>query len=134
MKRQGRPRTSRFDRKEQLRRAKRGQRERDANAGLRLVQLKLPDAVARKLAVAARAPGFGDMLDRLLGQAVIRISDYPFLKQIAWNRADDHVLAREAWGLYERNWRFVDPAALTAPERTLIEQLKQQYGAGILHA
>ncbi len=134
MKRQGRPRTSRFDRAEQLRRAKREQRERDASAGLRLVQLKLPDPIARKLAVAARAPGFGETLDRLLDQAVIRVSDYPFLKQIAWNRADDYMPARDALGLYERNWRFVDPAALTAPERRLIEQLKQQHGAGILHA
>ena len=134
MKRNGRPRTSRFDRAEQLRRAKRKQRDRDAAAGLRLVQLKVPDAVARKLAVLVRGPVFATMLDRLLDQAVIRIGDYPFLKQIAWNRADDYIAAKDALGLYERNWKFVDPARLTAQECALIEKLKKQHGTGILHA
>lgn len=134
MKRRGRPRTSRVDRVEQLRRGKRAQRAREEAAGLRLIQLKLPGPVARKLAVAAREPAFPETLDRLLDQAVVRIGDYPFLKQIAWNRTDEYVPAKDAFGLYERNWRFVDREALDTRERRLIDDLKQRFGGGILHA
>ena len=134
MKRRGRPKTSRLDRTEQLRRAKRAQRAREQSAGLRLIQLKLPAPVAAKLSAAARGADFAIALDRLLDQAVIRIGDYPLLKQIAWNRKDEYVPARDAFGLYERNWRFVNPAALTGPERRLIDELKQRFGGGILHA
>jgi hypothetical protein len=134
MKRRGRPKTSHVDRAEQLRRGKRAQRAREQAAGLRLVQLRLPVPVARKLAVAARGLAFPETLDRLLDQAVVRIADYPFLKQIAWNRTDEYVPAKDALGLYERNWRFVDPAVLDTRERQLIDDLKQRFGGGILHA
>jgi hypothetical protein len=134
MKSRGRPKTSKIDRAEQLRRAKRGQRAREQAAGLRLIQLKLPAPVAHKLAVAARGSGFAETLDRLLDQTVIRIADFPFLKQIAWNRSSDYLPARDAFGLYERNWRFVDPTALSEQERLLIDGLKQRFGGGILHA
>jgi len=130
----GRPKTSRLDRAEQLRRAKRAQRARERAAGLRLVQLKLPAPVVNKLAAAARGADFAATLDRLLDQAVIRVDDYPMLKQIAWNRTDEYLPARDAFGLYERNWRFIDPAALTAEERRLIGELKDRFGGGILHA
>lgn len=134
MKRRGRPKTSHLGRAEQLRRAKRAQRTRERAAGLRLVPLKLPAALAAKLTSAARGADFAAILDRLLDQAVIRVSDYPYLKQIAWNRTDEFLPTRDAFALYERNWRFVEPAALTANERQLIDELKHRYGGGILHA
>jgi hypothetical protein len=134
MKARGRPKTSQLDRTEQLRRAKRRQRARERAAGLRAVQLNLPPALAAKLAVAARARNFPGTLDKLLDQAVIRIADYPLLQQIAWSRTGEYIPAEEALGLYERNWRFVDPPALTQRERALIDELRHRFGGGILHA
>lgn len=63
----------------------------------------------------------------------IRVRDFPQLKQLAWQLGDDAELApAEALGLYERNWRYVDPSGLGAAERRLIERLKKQHGRGVM--
>jgi len=134
VKRPGRPRTSKLTRAEQLRRAKRAQRDRDHAAGLVQLQLKLPRPVAAKLAAAARIPGYPQALDALLDDMVVRLADYPALADLAWNRADEYLPAREAFGLYERNWRFVETGKLDERERALIERLAQRFGAGVIHA
>ncbi len=65
---------------------------------------------------------------------MLRISDYPQLRLIAWNRAaDDYLEEREAFGLYEENWRFIDTEQLASSERALIERLTEEYGGGILN-
>ena len=134
MKRPGRPRTSKLTRAEQLRRAKRAQRDRDYAAGMVQVQLKLPRPVAAKLSATARIPGFARALDECLDELVVRLADYPALSDLAWNRTDEYLPAREAFGLYERNWRFVEPGRLDERERALIERLAQRFGAGVIHA
>lgn len=64
----------------------------------------------------------------------LRLADYPQLKLIAWNRREDDLVdGEEALALYERNWRFVDEAALEHKERRLIECLVRQYGHGVLN-
>jgi len=61
----------------------------------------------------------------------IRLSDYPQLQGIAWNRAADaSVDPADALALYERNWRYVDAAALTPAERELISRLIREVGNG----
>jgi len=117
-----------------LRRAKRAQRDRDRAAGVVQVQLKLPRPVAAKLCVTTRIPGFAQALDAFLDELVVRLADYPALADLAWNRTDEYLPAREAFGLYERNWRFVEPGRLDERERALIERLAQRFGAGVIHA
>ena len=134
MKSLGRPKTSRLDRAEQLRRAKRRQRTRERAAGLVHVQLRLPRPLAAKLVAAARTAEFDEGLDALLDVVVLHLADYPALRDIAWNRTDEYIPAREAFSLYERNWRFVDPEKLEERERALIQRLAQRYGAGVIHA
>jgi hypothetical protein len=63
----------------------------------------------------------------------LKIDDYPQLALLAWNRAVREISGEEAFGLYERNWRFVDTALLTPEEAALINRLKDQYGHGILN-
>jgi len=121
-------------RREQLRLAKRAQRERERKSGFALVQLRLPRALAQKLTAAARQEGFADLLDRALDEALVRIADYPALAEIAWNRADTWIPARDALRMYERNWRFVDAKKLSPGERGLIERLSARYGGGPLDA
>ena len=64
----------------------------------------------------------------------ILLADYPQLRQLAWQVGDDrHVLTpREALGLYERNWRHVQHAALDPRERALLDALRRVFGAEFL--
>lgn len=62
------------------------------------------------------------------------IGDFPQLRLIAWNRdPHDAITIVAAFGLYERNWRFVDEKALLRHERDLIDRLTREYGHGMLH-
>lgn len=61
----------------------------------------------------------------------IRLDDYPQLRRLAWQVRDgaQSVSPREALGLYERNWRHLQPDLLGAEERKLIEALRDTFGA-----
>lgn len=124
----------RVRRREQLRRAKRAQRARDRAAGLVLCQFKLRPATTEKLRAALAVPGVEDALARFLDEIMVDTDAHPTLKLLCWNRADRFLPAAEAFALYERNWRFVDEAALEPHERALIERLKQTHGKGLLNA
>jgi hypothetical protein len=130
----GRPKTSKLPRSEQLRRAKRAQRARQRLANVVDVQLTLPASTAAKLAVARRTPEFFEQLDETLSRLVVRLADYPQLRDLAWNRVDEFIAAREAFQLYERNWRLVDQATLGDSERALIARLKAEIGRGEINA
>lgn len=132
--RRGRPRTSRVDRPEQLRRAKRAQRERERAAGLVGVQLRVPATLAKRLRTAAASPMFATQMDRLLDDVVLDIERWPRLRELAWNRKDRWIPADEALSLYERNWRFIEGQTLDADEAALIERLKARYGSGVFNA
>ena len=130
----GRPVTSKVTRGEQLRSAKRAQRERERRAGLVNVQLVLPGRTAAKLAVARRAADFPDLLDDALDQLIVHLPDYPQLRDLAWNHTDEYIPAKEAFQLYERNWRFIEPGRLDPKERALIDRLKASFGGGVINA
>jgi len=123
----GRPKTSRQPRQEQLRRAKRAQRARQRLANIVEVQIPLPGQVAAKLAAARRAPNFAELLDRALDRFVVRLANYPQLRDLAWNRVDEFITAGEAFQLYERNWRLIDAASLD-------KRLKTDFGRDEINA
>lgn len=61
----------------------------------------------------------------------INVNTYPQLKALCWNRADDAVVdGEEALGLYENNWRMVEPEKFDKREQELLDQLVAQYGNG----
>jgi hypothetical protein len=65
---------------------------------------------------------------------LIDLKDYPQLALIAWNRLEQPFIEEtEALALYERNWRYVDQAALQEPERQLINQLASRHGNNVLN-
>ena len=130
----GRPKKSELTRREQLRHAKRAQRVRQRKANVVEVQLALPAGVAAKLAAARRAPRFVQQLDDALDRLVVRLADYPQLEDLAWNRNDEFIPASDAFKLYERNWRLLDPRTLEDRERALIERLKAELGSGEINA
>lgn len=61
----------------------------------------------------------------------IRLDDYPQLRSLAWQVGDGaQVLSpREALGMYERNWRHLQPELLEPRERALIDALREVFGA-----
>ncbi|TXH28984.1 MAG: hypothetical protein E6Q94_12390 [Burkholderiaceae bacterium] len=64
---------------------------------------------------------------------MIRLSDFPQLRMLAWNRpAEAEVDDAEALALYEANWRFVEPETLNEAEAALLRRLVQEQGAGLL--
>ena len=51
------------------------------------------------------------------------------LQQLAWQvQGSDELTPREALGIYERNWRHLDEAALLPRERSLIDALRLAFG------
>lgn len=130
----GRPRTSGVSRAEQLRAAKRAQRSRERAAGIAAVEVRLPAGEAARLKAAMASPRFAAALSDLLDDLVLDLERWPVLRELAWNRAGRWILAEEALGLYERNWRFVDLHRLGEPEAALVERLKARHGGGVLNA
>lgn len=56
----------------------------------------------------------------------IRLSQYPQLRQLAWQvHGTDALTPREALDIYERNQRHLDVAALDPRERDLLKALRQ---------
>ncbi|HXC38937.1 MAG TPA: hypothetical protein VN667_08315 [Burkholderiales bacterium] len=131
--RPGRPKTSELTRAEQLRQAKRAQRERDRRAGQVPVQIKLGRDTAESLRRALAVAGFEEGLKRYLDNTVIDSARYPNLKLLCWNRAGRYLSGKDAFALYERNWRFVDQRRMDKGERELIARLSQEYGNGVLN-
>ncbi|MBL8205287.1 MAG: hypothetical protein JNM09_13715 [Blastocatellia bacterium] len=65
---------------------------------------------------------------------MIKLSDYPQLSLIAWNRHQESFISEEeALALYEANWRWIDEKTLTTRERKLIDQLVKNDGNGVLN-
>ena len=128
--RAGRPRVSRLSRAEQLRVAKRAQREREREAGLVLARLRLPAPLAAQVMFAARQPGFAAALSAFLDAETVETSCFPQLKLLCWNRRSPLLSSADAWSLYERNWRFMEPGQLEPAERQLIDRLALRFGAG----
>jgi transcriptional regulator with XRE-family HTH domain len=63
--------------------------------------------------------------------ARVRLSDYPQLKQLAWQvHGTDVLTPAEALSVYERNWRHVDVQTLAPYEQQLIDALRLAFGAG----
>jgi transcriptional regulator with XRE-family HTH domain len=80
-----------------------------------------------------RRRGLGGAHGKAPFPARIRLADYPQLKKLAWQLHGVTTLTPEdALGLYERNWRHVDTAALDPAERALVNALAQHLGGGRL--
>ncbi len=131
--RPGRPRTNPRPRPEQLRIAKRSQRQRDRDAGFALCQIKLPQHTAQRLRQALAIPGFDVELERFLDEAIVDTRQFPNLQLLCWNRTAPLLTERDALGLYERNWRFVDTETMPEDERALIRRLAERYGRGVMN-
>ena len=63
--------------------------------------------------------------------AQVVVSDYPQLKQLAWQiHAATRLTPVEALNLYERNWRHLDLQNMEPHERDLVDALQIAFGKG----
>ena len=67
-------------------------------------------------------------------RGMVRVDEYPNLRLLRWNLKAPYVTRRDAFSLYERNWRLVDHAAAPAPERAFIDDLAREFGQGLINA
>jgi hypothetical protein len=63
----------------------------------------------------------------------LKIARYPNLRLLAWQFHGDRIPEDQAFAIYEREWRHLDPNRLGAEERELIERLNRAYGHGVLN-
>ena len=76
-------------------------------------------------------PKEGEMSRKGWIPAQILVSDYPQLKQIAWQiHADTRLTPAETLNLYERNWRHLDLQNMEPHERDLLDALQIAFGKG----
>ena len=55
---------------------------------------------------------------------MVRVDEYPNLELLCWNLEAPYVARRDAFSLYERNWRLVDRDAAPEHERAFIDAEK----------
>lgn len=78
--------------------------------------------------------GFVQRFCAFLQYEIIAVDDYPNLALLCWNRDLEYVTRKDAFKLYERNWRLIDDSALHDDERALIRQLTDEHGLGVINA
>lgn len=99
----------------------------------KLIQLEQGRPGVAIAAYAAALDALG--LEIELKPRQIRITDYPQLRRLAWNRPGDEFIDEgDALALYERNWRLVEPQRMPPEEQALLDRLVKRYGGGVLHA
>jgi transcriptional regulator with XRE-family HTH domain len=63
----------------------------------------------------------------------VRLSDYAQLQSVAWQINDNaEITPATALNLYERNWRHLDHAAMSAKEQALVARLARDLPGGRL--
>ena len=67
-------------------------------------------------------------------QAQVNLADTPVLRSLLWTgRKRTRIPAHEAFKHYENNWRFISETQMDVQERKLFEQLKRDYGRGLVN-
>lgn len=68
------------------------------------------------------------------GDVWVEVGPYPNLKLLCWNLAAARITRRDAFAIYERNWRWIDAADTPAHERAFIDGLAAEFGGGLINA
>lgn len=95
-----------------------------AALGMKLVALNAEDAD-----IAGGHPSPADLTEWI--PVRVRLADYPQLKALAWQvHGTDTLSPLEALGIYERNVRHLDTAAMSPAEQALLQALRTGLGGG----
>ena len=69
-----------------------------------------------------------------MNEPLVEIDAYPELALLCWNRASRSIAREDAFRLYEREWRLIDPGRMTPEERELLQSLMEEFGRGVIVA
>ena len=67
-------------------------------------------------------------------RGLVRVDEYPNLELLCWNIESPCVTRRNAFALYERNWRLLDLANAPEHELELIDDLAREFGRGLINS
>ena len=80
---------------------------------------------SREASSACRCRAGTSTAERILIPARVALADYPQLRALAWQvHGTDTLTPAEALGIYERNARHLDMAAMPVHEQALLEALR----------
>lgn len=72
--------------------------------------------------------------DASAAEPEVNLGEAPVLRSLLWTgRKRTRIPAREAFKHYENNWRFIRETQMDPRERKLFEQLKRDYGRGLVN-
>lgn len=78
--------------------------------------------------------GVAEAGDATAAEPEVNLGETPVLRSLLWTgRKRNRIPAREAFKHYENNWRFIREAQMDAREKKLFEQLKRDYGRGLVN-
>ena len=117
----------------QLRSAKKRQRDREKADGYGLYQIKLPTGLIEKLKAGMKDENFVSRLYEFIDAEIIDVRDYPTLKLLCWNRGQPLLTRKQAFQIYEGNWRHVDESKMDQGELNLLATLKTELGQGVIN-
>ena len=66
--------------------------------------------------------------------SLVDVESCPTLELLCWNLAEPRLTRRDAFAIYERNWRWIDTADTPAHERAFIQSLAEEFGGGLINA
>ena len=121
-------------RRDQLRAAKHRQRLKEKQAGIGVYQIKLPHRLREKLKTGMQDEQFVQRFFAFLNHEIVEVDEYPSLALLCWNLRVNCITRRDAFELYERNWRLLDGNDLPDHERTFIDELTVEFGRGVFNA
>jgi len=84
----------------------------------------VPDALRALRTEVAQTDELGD----------VDLKDAPALRLMLWTGTErTRIPAREAFRLYERNWRYLRRTPIAPAERALIDRLAKTFGGGVIN-
>ena len=117
----------------QLSSAKQRQRDRDKADGFGLYQIKLPARLVEKLKTGMKDETFVTRLVDFIDKEIVDVREYPTLKLLCWNRDQSFISRKEAFQVYEGNWRHVIENEMDQGELDLLAALKNEFGQGVIN-
>ena len=69
-----------------------------------------------------------------MNEQPVDVDAYPELALLCWNRASRSLSREDAFRLYEREWRLIDPDGMIPEERELLRGLIEEFGRGVIVA
>ena len=89
--------------------------------------------LVEKLKAGMKDETFVASLFDFIDTEIVDVPNYPTLKLLCWNRDQSFITRKEAFQIYEGNWRHVDESKMDQRELNLLATLKNEFGQGVIN-